>query len=321
MSTILVTGATGFIGSNVVKRLVSEGFTVYALLRHTSRRDLRSLSKVIEHIRFIEGDLADYHSLQSAVEGCNPEVVIHLGALTPVRLSFENPFPYLQINFYGTVNLVHALIERAPKTRLIAASTAEVYGWQDKNEPTTEDATLHPSSPYGVSKTAADQYVQMAGKIYGLKTTVLRCNNTYGRIGESRFFAEYVITTMLRNQNVYVGTPEHVRDYMYFEDHVNAYLLALDEKAVGHVFNVSPGNPIKNIELAEKVAELLDYKTTIIPNSYPPGYPMRPSKFDTDCIVLDSSRIRRVLGWAPSVTLEDGLKRTIDLWKSHIEHE
>jgi len=316
MSIVLVTGATGFIGSSIAQRLVSDGYTVYALLRHASRRDLRVLFRVIEKIRFIEGDLTDYYSLQSAIEDCNPEIVIHLGALTPVRLSFDNPFSYLRVNLFGTVNLVHAMIERAPKAHLIAASTAEVYGWQLKTEPIKEDAPLCPSSPYGVSKSAADEYLQMASKVYGLRSTVLRCNNTYGRIGETGFFVEYVITNMLSAQPVYVGAPRHVRDYMFIEDHVNAYMLALNnEKAVGQVFNVSPGNPITNIELAKKVAELLDFKGTIIRNSYPPGYPMRPSKLDTEYIVLDSSRIRKVLGWAPSFTLEEGLRRTIEMWK------
>jgi len=82
------------------------------------------------------------------------------------------------------------------------------------------------------------------------------------------------------------------------------------------VFNVSPGNPITNIALAEKVAKLVDFKGQIIPGSYPPGYPTRPAKLDTEYIVLDSTKIRKVLGWAPSVTLDEGLKRTIEMWRS-----
>jgi len=319
MSVVLITGATGFIGSNITQRLVTSGYEVYALLRHASHRDLRALSQVVENVRFVEGDLTDYHSLQSAIEDCNPEAIIHLGALTPVRLSFDNPFPYLRVNLFGTANLVHAVVERAPKAHLIAASTAEVYGWQPTNVPTKEDAPLHPSSPYGVSKSASDEYLQMAIKVYGLKSTVLRCNNTYGRIDEKGFLVEYLITSMLSGQSVYVGAPDHTRDYMFVEDHVNAYMLALrNEEAIGQVFNVSPNNPVTNIELARKVAELLDFKGAIIPNSYPPGYPMRSSKLDTEYIVLDSSKIRKMLGWAPSVTLEDGLRLTIEMWKPQI---
>lgn len=318
-STVLISGATGFIGSNLSQKLVANGHTVYALIRHTSSRDLKGLSQTMERVRFIEGDLADYHSLRSAIEDCNPETVIHLGALTPVRLSFENPFAYLRVNLFGTVNFVHAIIECAPQAHLIAASTAEVYGWQPGIKPIKEEAPLHPSSPYGVSKAAADEYIQMANKVYGLRSTIMRCNNTYGRTGETGFFVEYVITNMLMGRPVYVGAPQHIRDYMFIDDHVNAYLVALDnDKAIGQVFNVSPGNPVSNLELAKKVAELTNFKGSIIPNSYPPGYPRRSSKLDTEYIVLDSSRIRKTLGWAPSVTLETGLKRTIKMWGARI---
>jgi dTDP-glucose 4,6-dehydratase len=317
---VLLTGATGFIGSKIVEKLVSEGYRVYALLRHASHRDLKNLSHVIENVRFIDGDLTDYHSLESAIEDCDPETIIHLGAMTPVRLSFSNPLSYLRVNLLGTANLVHATVEKAPKAHLIAASTAEVYGWQPEAEPIKEDAPLRPSSPYGVSKSAADEYLQMASKVYGLRSTVLRCNNTYGRVDETRFFVEYVITNMLGGKPVYVGAPEHMRDYMFVEDHVAAYMLALkNEKAIGQVFNVSPGNPISNIELVRRVAKLLNFKGSIITKSYPPGYPTRSSKLDTEYIVLDSSKIRKILGWAPSVTLDDGLRRTIKMWKSQME--
>ncbi len=96
------------------------------------------------------------------------------------------------INFLGTCNIVHAILDVSPKTRLVCASTAEVYGWQEE-EPIKESAVLKPSSPYGVSKSAADEYVQMAQIVYGLRSTILRCNNTYGRKGERGFLVEQVI--------------------------------------------------------------------------------------------------------------------------------
>jgi len=315
-SSIFVTGCTGFIGSQLTRKLVGKGESIYALVRHTTRRDYAALGDAVEDVRFIEGDLNDFHSLQSAVEFCAPQVVVHLAALTPVRLSFDDPFPYLRVNTVGTCNLVHVLLERAPRAKLIVASSAEVYGWQP-SAPIQESATLHPSSPYGVSKAAADEYVQMAMRVYGLRGVVLRCNNTYGRSHDAQFITEYLISSMLRGGPVYVGTPSHIRDYMYADDHVNAYLLAIQkEDGVGNVFNVSPGNPVSNIQLAMRIAELINYKGKIIQSSYPPGYPRRPSNVDTDYIVLDSSKIQMELGWKPSVTLEEGLSKTIELWKS-----
>jgi len=287
---------------------------LYGLVRHTAHGDLQPLEPIISKVRFIESDLADYHSVASAVESANPDFIVHLGALTPVRLSYDNPFPFLRINFQGTCNLVHAILDAAPKARLIYASTAEVYGWQHR-EPIGETAVLRPSSPYGVSKSAADEYVQMAGNVYGLKYTVLRCNNTYGRSGEKGFLVESIITSILNGGPVYVGAPDHIRDYMFVDDHTSAYILCLERPdAEGEVFNVSPGNPITNLELANSVASAMGYGGEIIAGSYPPGYPYRPAKWDTEYIVLDSSKIRAKLGWKPSVTLQQGLKITIDRW-------
>jgi len=316
LTTVLITGCTGFIGSNLTIKLVEEGYQVFGLVRHTSRSELDSLRPVIDQIHFIEGDLCEYHSLLSAIETSNPNFILHLGALTPVRLSYEDPFPYLRTNFLGTCNLVHSILDRAPKARLIAASTAEVYGWQG-SKPLKEDTRLRPSSPYAVSKAAADEYIQMAMKVYGLKATVLRCNNTYGRKREKGFLVEYLITSMLDGGPVYVGSPDHVRDYMWVDDHVNAYLLSIEKEAgEGEVFNVSPGNPISNIELAKKLAEMIHFTGQIVEGSYPPGYPIRPAKLDTKYIVLDSSRIMKKLGWKPGVTLNEGLAMTVDFWKS-----
>ena len=315
MTSVLITGCTGFIGSNLTIRLVKDGYEVYGLVRHTSRSELDSLRPVMDRVHFIEGDLCEYHSLLSAVETSNPQFILHLGALTPVRLSYEDPFPFLRTNFLGTCNLVHSILDRAPRARLIAASTAEVYGWQG-SRPLKEDVRLRPSSPYAVSKAAADEYIQMAMRVYGLKATVLRCNNTYGRKRERGFLVEYLITSMLDGGPVYVGSPDHVRDYMWVDDHVNAYLLSMEkESAEGEVFNVSPGNPISNIDLAKKLAEMIHFTGQIVEGSYPPGYPMRPSKLDTKYIILDSSRIMKRLGWKPGVTLDEGLARAVDYWR------
>jgi nucleoside-diphosphate-sugar epimerase len=313
--SVLITGITGFIGSNLAHRLTEDGYSVYGLLRHVSRSTIRSLEPILEKIRFVEGDLCEYHSIRSAIASVMPNSVIHLGAITPVRYSFEDPFPYAKMNYEGTMAITHAILEVSPKTRLISASTAEVYGWQPPL-PTPEDARLNPSSPYAVSKAAADNYIQMAMKVYGLKATVLRCNNTYGRIGEKGFIVEYLISNMLTKQTVYVGAPDHIRDYMFVDDHVDAYVRALkNEAATGEVFNVSPGNPIKNIDLAKKIAGITAFDSRILEGSYPPGYPVRPASWDTDYIVLDSKKIRSRLGWKPTLTLEEGLQRTVDMWK------
>lgn len=315
MSKVLVTGITGFIGSNLARTLVEKGYMAYGVVRHVSRSELRSIESLMDQVHFVEGDLAEYHSVRTSVASIRPDVVIHLGALTPVRHSFEDPFAYARINFEGTMNVAHAILETSPRTRMITASTAEVYGWQPPT-PTQETARLNPASPYAVSKVAADTYLQMASKIYGLKSIIFRCNNTYGRQGERGFLVEYLINSMLSAQTVYIGAPDHVRDYMYVRDHVEAYLKALEHEEVeGEVFNVSPGNPISNLGIARKIANLIGYDGRIVEGSYPPGYPMRPANWDTESIVLDSTKIRDKLGWRPSVSLDEGLERAVGLWR------
>ncbi len=313
---VLVTGITGFIGSRLAEKLVQNGDEVSGLVRHASERQLSRIKGILPQIHIIEGDLVCYHSVLSAVESCDPDIVYHLGALTPVRLSFDDPYPYMAVNFDGTVNLVHSILKQAPNCRLIIASTAEVYGWQSGGKPIPEDSILNPASPYAVAKAAADQYVQMANKVYHLRGTIMRPINSYGRIGESGFFTEYIISKMLAGETCYVGTPESVRDYMFVDDHVNAYFeVAKSEKAVGGVYNVSPGNPVTNIQLVKKLSEMIGYKGKVVSGSYPPGYAQRPQTQDPAYLVLDKTKITREIGWKPQFTLDEGLKRTIDMWR------
>ncbi len=316
MSNVLVTGITGFIGSRLAGRLAEKGYDVYGLVRHTSERELLRLKSILDRVRIIEGDLTHYHSVLSAVETSNPSIIFHLGALTPVRLSFDDPYPYITTNFDGTVNLVHAVLKESPKTRLIAASTAEVYGWQESSKPIREDVKLNPASPYAVTKAAADEYVQMANKVYHLRGTVLRPINSYGRTGESGFMVEYLISRMLRHETCYVGAPESIRDYMYMDDHVNAYVRAAENQASeGNVYNVSPGNPVTNRELANMLGEMIAFQGKIMYDSYPPGYPQRPKSQDPQYLVLDSTKISRELLWKPMHSLEGGLRTTIEQWR------
>src|SRR5208337_922245 len=137
-----------------------------------------------------------------------------------------------------------------------------------------------------------------------------------GRTREKGFLVEYLVSSMLRNNPVYIGTPKHVRDYMFVDDHVNAYIRVLKQKAIGEVFNVSPGNPATNLELAKKIAKIVGYDGRIVEGSYPPGYPVRPNQWDTEYIVLNSDRLRTRLGWKPALTLDEGLSHVVDTWRS-----
>src|SRR5438270_3289823 len=151
-------GITGFIGSILATKLVEQGDDVYGLVRHSSERELKRIEKIVPKIHLIEGDLVRFHSVLSAVETSDPNVVFHLGALTPVRLVFGDPYPYIGINFVGTVNLVDSIVKQSPNTRLIAACTAEVYGRLPDDLSISESALLNLASLYTMSMAASDQY-------------------------------------------------------------------------------------------------------------------------------------------------------------------
>jgi nucleoside-diphosphate-sugar epimerase len=152
---------------------------------------------LLEDLTIVTCDLTSYASVSSAVKSLDPQLVFHLAALSPVRYSFEHPFQYQETNLTGTINIVHSILEMPdPKSRrLIAASTAEVYGIQEK-KPFKETLPLNPTSPYAVSKAAMDMYLRMASSAYSLNCTIMRPTNSYGRKFETGFLVEYLITSM-----------------------------------------------------------------------------------------------------------------------------
>jgi len=322
MSDVVITGVTGFIGSHLAKALVDKGFKVYGIVRHAATRDLKPLEGYLDEMIFLTADLRDYASVRHALRSANPDYVCHLGALTPVRYSFEHPFEHLEVNSRGTINVVHAILELPDfrMRRLIAASTAEVYGWQKEEKPFTEDLPLRPASPYAISKAAADLYIQMASKVYGLNSIVLRPSNSYGRKFETGFIVEYVVTGLLKKEKIYIGTPDSVRDYLYVDDHVNAYVAVIEHSGdvSGEVFNVSTGTSTKVRELVKKIARIVGCKGEVVYGSYPPGYPQRPGFVDPSYLVLDYKKIKQALNWQPKNTLDEGLRKTVNFWNEKL---
>ena len=315
---VLITGVTGFIGSHIAPELIKRGYDVYGVIKHVVGRDLRMLEGISKDLKIVTCDIIDYNSVYNTLKNINPDFVIHLAALSPVRLSFEKPFEFQMTNYIGTLNIAHSMLKLPDyeSRRLIVASTAEVYGIQPENKPFTENMALKPSSPYSVSKAAKDMYIRMMINSFDLNATIMRCVNTYGRKYSKGFIVEYLITEMLKRNKIYIGAPSSIRDYMYVDNHVDAYIKAMESpKARGEVFNASTGMGTKNQDLAFKIAEKIDFdKDNIVLGSYPPGYPHRPLASDQPYLVLDSTKIRRILGWGPTLTLDKGLDRTIGYW-------
>jgi len=316
---VLITGILGFIGSNLAEKLVDNGDEVYGLVRRVASRNIESVGKFLKDITLLTGDITDYTSTRNVMQSINPDIVVHLAALSPVRDSFERPFEYQQANHIGTMNVAYSILELpdAQTRRMLAASTAEVYGLQE-GRPLKESLALKPSSPYAVSKAAGDLYLQMMFYTYGLHGTVMRPANSYGRKFDKSFLVEYLITQMLAGETVYIGAPDSVRDYMHVDDHINAYFLAIKnaKEADRQIFNVGTGIGVSNKELSQLIADKIGYDRKKIKfGSYPPGYPFRPSISDQPYIVLDSTKINKILKWSPKVNLSEGLDRVIAYFK------
>ncbi len=318
---ILLTGITGFIGSHMARQLVDRGDEVIGIVKPSTSRNMKELSPIIKGAKLLNVDITEYPSVKKVISDYKPDVVVHVAALSHVSESFDNPFSYVNVNINGTMNIAHAIINQNDKNmRMIFASTAEVYGIHPVSEmPMKETLELRPSSPYSVTKMCMDVYLRLLNKTYGLNATIMRCTNTYGRKLDASFLVEYLISAMLRDQDIYIGAPNSIRDYMYVNDHVGAYLSVIDSNEKGgEVFNFGTGIGITNKELAEEIAGIVGYKKKLNLGKYPPGYPNRPIVSDQPAIVLDAIKARAKLGWTPKYTLDQGLKLTHEYWKNKL---
>ncbi len=321
---VLITGITGFIGAELAKKLVKEGHEVWGFVRHVVGRTEESLVEIKENITLETCDITDYFSVRESIKKIGPDVVLHLAALSPVRLSFNHPFDYQKSIYLGTINVAEALrnLYGPEKVRMVIASTAEVYGIQEAT-PFVENSKLEPSSPYAVSKASMDMYIRMLIEVYNFNAVLLRNSNTFGRKYDNSFFTEYLISEMLKGNEIYIGAPDSIRDYMYVDDHVNSYILAMSSSvAGGNVFNIAGGRGFTNKEWALKIASAVNFPEEKIHfGEYPPGYPTRPIKSDQPYLVLDSSKAKKIMNWEQTVSPEDGLKKTADYWKEKLDSE
>lgn len=307
MTAILITGVTGFIGSELAKHLLADGYNVYGLVREDSFS-----SNLIEGIVPLKGDLTDRNSLDKVIAKSQPEIVIHTAAFTPVRFSFIKPVDYAEINYIGTINLIQAVIESKIKLKqFIHSSTMETY--RSKEGLLKEEEALFGSTPYGISKVAADHYAQISKLAYNLPVTILRASNTFGRpisLPEeaSGYLVEKAILQML-NPNTKVaefdGLPHVKRTWLYAPDHVSGYLTVFDnKKAIGEIFNISQNNCTRVGEVIMIIADITDYDSTI-------KWGVAPRPYDPPCLCMDGSKLMG-LGWKAKYDLEEGLKRTVE---------
>ncbi|MFN4202693.1 MAG: dTDP-glucose 4,6-dehydratase [Tabrizicola sp.] len=317
---LLVTGGCGFIGSAVVRLAVARGHQVVNLDAMTYAANAANVASVAgsDLYSFEQADIRDRAALDRIFATHAPDAVMHLAAESHVDRSIDGPADFIETNITGTFNLLEAARAywtRAGKPgsfRVHHISTDEVFGSLGPTGQFTEETPYDPRSPYSASKAASDHLVRAWGETYGLPVVLTNCSNNYGPYHFPEKLIPVTILNALHGRPIPVyGTGENVRDWLYVEDHANALLLVLERGAVGRSYNIGGENERRNIDLVRTICALLDemapkptpYADQITFVTDRPGHDAR--------YAIDPSRIRDELGWRPSVTVEEGLRRTV----------
>ncbi len=317
---ILVTGGAGFIGSAVVRQAVADGHAVINLDKLTYAGSLSNVASVADNPAhaFEQVDICDRAELDRVFAEHRPDAVMHLAAESHVDRSIDGPGAFIQTNVTGTYTLLEAARawwegQGRPETfRFHHVSTDEVYGTLGETGLFTEETPYAPNSPYSASKAASDHLVRAWGETYGLPVVVTNCSNNYGPYHFPEKLIPVVILNAIEGRGIPVyGQGRNVRDWLFVEDHARALLLVLQKGRVGETYNIGGNAEARNIDLVRRLCAILDREH---PETAPherlitfvadrPGHDLR--------YAIDASKIRRELGWEPSVTLDEGLERTV----------
>ena len=337
--TVIVTGGSGFIGTNMVRLLMSSGeYRVVNLDALTYAANAASLADLEENqdYVFVNGNITDSELVASLFEKYQPVGVFHLAAESHVDRSIISPEDFIQTNVVGTYRLLEAARayyatlsdERKSEFRFLHVSTDEVFGSLGADGYFTEETPYSPNSPYAASKASSDHFVRAYHHTYGLPTIITNCSNNYGPYQ----FPEKMIPLMIMNAlsgkplPVY-GDGSNVRDWIYVEDHCKAVKLAFEKGRLGEEYAIGANNEQKNIDLVNQICSILDdvAPPVEIPQLRDRGLQSYAEliQFVTDRpghdrrYAIDSAKITRQLGWQAEVGFEAGLRRTIDWYLSN----
>ena len=317
---LIVTGGAGFIGSAVVRQAVAQGHQVVNLDALTYAACLDNVASVTNqpNYAFEHADIRDRAAMDRVFEQHSPDAVMHLAAESHVDRSIDGPGDFIETNITGTYNLLEAARaywtaqDRRADFRFHHISTDEVYGTLGETGQFTEDTPYAPNSPYSASKAASDHLVRAWHETYGLPIVMTNCSNNYGPFHFPEKLIPVVIINALEGNPIPVyGKGENVRDWLYVEDHADALLTVLQKGEIGRSYNIGGENEARNIDIVRTICSILDTKR---PKDTPhsdqitfvtdrPGHDLR--------YAIDPTRIATELGWRPSVTLQQGLEKTV----------
>ena len=334
---ILITGGAGFIGSAVVRLAIARGHHVVNLDALTYAANLENVAKAAQSDRyaFEQTDIRDRAALDRILAQHRPDAIMHLAAESHVDRSIDGPAAFVETNVIGTFNMLEAARAywtaqgRLDNFRFHHISTDEVFGSLGETGQFTEITPYDPRSPYSASKAGSDHLVRAWAETYGLPVVLTNCSNNYGPYHFPEKLVPVVILKALSGQPIPVyGDGGNVRDWLYVEDHADALLLVLEKGRVNRSYNIGGENEATNIDLVRTICAHMD-------DLHPQGAPHADLiTFVTDRpghdrrYAIDPTRIRTELDWRPSVTVEEGLRRTVewylanrDWWQPLLDRE
>lgn len=302
-SRVLITGGSGFIGSHLAKVLLKEGAKI-TIFDDFSTGSMWNIREILNYVTVVKGDVRDFESVKKAV--ADQDFVFHLAANASVPISTKNPRYDFEVNAFGTLNVLEALLDLASKAPLIFASSAAVYG-EPKSIPIPEEYPLRPVSPYGTSKLTGEVLCRTFCHVYSLPTICFRYFNVYGPL--QRKYVMFDIMNKLRKRHdrlEVLGTGNQIRDFVYISDALDVtLLLARTPSAFGEVYNVGTGIGTTIRELVNLILQVtsLQHKTKVL-------YTNESWKGDVQKLVADITKIEEY-GFRPKIELKTGLTRFI----------
>lgn len=314
---VLVTGATGFIGSHLTERLVNLGAQVRAFAQYNSQNSIGLLDLLSDEIRkeieIVWGDVKEIESMEKASNNCS--IIFHLASLVGIPYSYLHPQEVVMTNTIGALNvLICSRENKVAKT--VITSTSEVYGTA-RYVPIDENHPLQGQSPYSASKIAADKLAESFYCAYNLPVATCRPFNAYGPRQSMRAVIPTIITQALTKDEIHLGSISPTRDLTFVLDTVEGFIrVAESPRSVGEVINIGSSFEISIGDLAAKICSLVGKDIPIISEEQR----KRPNKSEVNRLYADNRKAKELIGWEPQVSLDEGLKRTISWVSSALNH-
>ena len=312
MKKVIVTGGSGFIGSNFVKFLLKKKYFVINIDKSSYSANPYNLKKIKKNknYKYYKVDINNKKKVFKILKKYNPIGIFNLAAESHVDRSIDNPKNFINSNILGVFNLLESLREYIKKSKkkikLVHISTDEVYGDVGKSKRTNEKFPYDPSSPYSASKASADHLVKSFIRTYKIPAVISNCCNNYGPNQFPEKLIPKLIYNIINNKPLPIyGKGKNSREWIHVNDHCEALLKIFNKGKIGESYNVGTNQNIKNIEIAKKLLQMYKNKSKIKYVKDRPGHDFR--------YALDSKKIRKKLKWKPKINLSDGLKSTF-IW-------